>query len=137
MNVKGTKKLYIIKTCEQILSFNSIKHYIQFQYNCRGWGLGVGHYPPKISSDSPRSMLLALTNLRDLHYPISGLIQSSIPNFKPCRSCTPVSKHDESSYSIKCFWVVRYSKCTSSRGDLLKHTVYIQCIYHSIFHCSR
>ena len=40
MNVKGTKKLYIIKTCEQILYFNSIKHHIQFQYNCRGWGLG-------------------------------------------------------------------------------------------------
>ena len=62
MNFKGTKKLYIIKTCEQILYFNSIKHHIQFQYNCRGWGLGVGHYPPKISSDSPRSMLLALPN---------------------------------------------------------------------------
>ena len=38
MNFKGTKKLYIIKTCEQILYFNSIKHHIQFQYNCRGWG---------------------------------------------------------------------------------------------------
>ena len=62
MNFKGTKKLYIIKTCEQILYFNSIKHHIQFQYNCRGWGLGVGHYPPKISSDSPRSMLLASPN---------------------------------------------------------------------------
>ena len=46
MNVQGTKKLYIIKTCEQILSVNSIKHYIQFQYNCTGWGLGVGHFPP-------------------------------------------------------------------------------------------
>ena len=62
MNFKGTEKLYIIKTCEQILYFYSIKHHIQFQYNCRGWGLGVGHYPPKISSDSPRSMLLALPN---------------------------------------------------------------------------
>ena len=62
MNFKETEKLSIIKTCEQILYFNSKKHYIQFQYNRRGWGLGVGHYPPKISSDSPRSMLLALPN---------------------------------------------------------------------------
>ena len=62
MNFKGTEKLYIIKTCEQILYFNSIKHHIQFQYNCRGWGLGVGRYPPKISSDSARSMLLAMPN---------------------------------------------------------------------------
>ena len=62
MNFKGTEKLYTIKTCEQILYFNSKKHHIQFQYNRRGWGLRVGHYPPKISSDSPRSMLLALPN---------------------------------------------------------------------------
>ena len=62
MNFKGTKKLYIIKTWEQIFFFNPIKHHSQFQYNCRGWGLGVGHYPPKISSDSPQSMLLALPN---------------------------------------------------------------------------
>ena len=62
MNFKGTKKLYIIKTCEQILYFNSIKHHIQFQYNWGGWGLGVGLYPPKISSHSPRSTLLVLPN---------------------------------------------------------------------------
>ena len=62
MNFNGTKKLYFINTCEQILYFNSIKHHIQVQYNCRGWWLGVGHYPPKISSDSPHSMLLALPN---------------------------------------------------------------------------
>ena len=63
MNFKGANKLYIIKTCEQILYFNSIKHHIQFQYNCRGWGLRLGHYPPKISSYSPHSMLLAWPNL--------------------------------------------------------------------------
>ena len=129
MNFKGTKKLYIIKTCEQILYFNSIKHHIQFQYNCRGWGLGVGHYPQKSVQIHPTVCFLPcqiLTKLCDFHYPISGLIQSSIPNFKLCRSCTPVSKHDERG------WVVCYS-----RGDLLKHTVYIQCIYHSTFHCSR
>ena len=74
-----------------------------------------------------------LTKLCDFHYPISGLIQSSIPNFKPCRSYTPVSKLDESSHPRKCFWVVCYSKCTLITGDLLKHTVYIQCIYHSTY----
>ena len=58
----GTKQLYIIKSCEQILYFNPIKHHIQFQYNCRGWGLGVGHYPQKISSGWPCSMFLALPN---------------------------------------------------------------------------
>ena len=62
MNFKGTKKLYIIITCEQILYFNSITYHIQFQYNWGGWGLGVAFYPPKISSDSPHSMLLALPN---------------------------------------------------------------------------
>ena len=117
MNFKETKKLYIIKTCEQILYFNSIKHHIQFQYNCKGWGLGVGHYPPKIISDQHPTVCFLpchiLTKLCDFHYPISGLIQSSIPNFKPCWSCTPVSKHDESSYPRKYFWVVCYSKCTS------------------------
>ena len=76
----GTKQLYFIKSCEQILYFNSIKHHIQFQYNCRGWGLGVGHYPQQISSGWPWSIL---TNLCDFHYPISGLIQNSIANFKP------------------------------------------------------
>ena len=87
MNFKGTKKLYIIKTCEQILYFNSIKHHIQFQYNCRGWGLGVGHYPQKISSGWPCSICVLpcqiLTKLCDFPYPISCLIQNSIPNFKP------------------------------------------------------
>ena len=58
----GTKQLYIIKSCEQILYFNSIKHHIQFQYNCRGWGLGVGHYPQKISLGWSCSMFLALPN---------------------------------------------------------------------------
>ena len=38
MNFKGAKKLYIIKTCEQILYFNSIKHHIQFQYKGGDWG---------------------------------------------------------------------------------------------------
>ena len=83
----GTKQLYIIKSCEQILYFNSIKHNIQFQYNCRGWGLGVGHYPQKIISGWPCSICVLpcqiLTNLCDFPYPISGLIQNSIPNFKP------------------------------------------------------
>ena len=76
MNFMGTKQLYIIKSCGQILYFNPIKHHIQFQYNCRGWGLGVGHYPQKISSGWP-------CNLCDFHYPISSLTQNSIPNFKP------------------------------------------------------
>ena len=131
----GTKKLYIIKTCEHILYFNSIKHHIQFQYNCRGWGT----IPQKLVQIHPAVCFLPcqiLTKLCDFNYPISGLIQSSIPNFKPCRSCTPISKHDESSYPRKCFWVVCYSKCTSSRGDLLKHTVYIQwhtSLYISLF----
>ena len=63
MNFKGTKQLYIIKSCEQILYFNSIKHHIQFQYySDRGWELRVGHYPQKISSGWPCSMLLALPN---------------------------------------------------------------------------
>ena len=58
----GTKQLYIIKSCEQILYFNPIKHHIQFQYNCRGWGLGVGLYPQKISSGWPYIMFFALPN---------------------------------------------------------------------------
>ena len=43
----GTKQLYFIKSCEQILYFNSIKHHIQFPYNCRGWGWGSGTTPQK------------------------------------------------------------------------------------------
>ena len=93
MNFNGTKKLYFINTCEQILYFNSIKHHIQFQYNCRGWGLGVGPLSPKNQFRfNPQLCFLPcqiLAKLGDFHYLISGLIQSSIPNFKPCRSCTP------------------------------------------------
>ena len=64
MNFKGTKKLYNIKTCEQILYFNSIKHPSTFSFNttAEGGDWGWGHYPPKLSSDSPHSMLLALPN---------------------------------------------------------------------------
>ena len=65
MNFMGTKQLYIIKSCEQILYFNPIKHHIQFQYNCRGWGLvggGGAHYPQKLSSGWPCSMFPALPN---------------------------------------------------------------------------
>ena len=86
MNFKGTKKLYIIKTCEQISYFNSIKHHIQFQYNCRGWDWGSGTTPKKSVQVGPAVCFLPcqiLTNLCDFHYPISGLIQNSIPNFKP------------------------------------------------------
>ena len=86
MNFMGTKQLYIIKSCEQILYFNPIKHHIQFQYNCRGCGLGVGHYHQKSVQVGPAVCFLTcqiLTNLCDFHYPISGLIQNSIPNFKP------------------------------------------------------
>ena len=87
MNFMGTKQLYIIKSCEEILYFNPIKHHIQFQYNCRWCRLGVGHYPPKKSVQvGPAVCFLLcqiLTNLCDFHYPISGLIQNSIPNFKP------------------------------------------------------
>ena len=87
----GTKQLYIVKSCEQILYFNPIKHHIQFQYNCRGWGLvgggGGGGTTTKNSVQvDPAVCFLPcqiLTNLCDFHYPISGLIQNSIPNFKP------------------------------------------------------
>ena len=58
----GTKQLCIVKSCEQILGFNPKKHHIQFQYNCRGWGFGVGHYPKKISSGWPCNMFFALPN---------------------------------------------------------------------------
>ena len=134
MNFMGTKKFYIIKTCEQILYFNSLKHHIRFQYNCRGWGLGVGHYPSKISSDSPRSMLLALPNFdQTMWFSLSYFRPDPkfYPQFQTLQVLHSSSKHDESSYPRKYFWVVCYSKCTSSRGDLLKHTVYIQ--YHSTF----
>ena len=82
MNFMGTKQLYFIKSCEQILYFNCIKHLIQFQYNCRGWGTT----PKKSVQVSPAVCFLQrqiLNNLCDFHYPISGLIQNSIPNFKP------------------------------------------------------
>ena len=57
-----------------MLYFDSIKHHIQFQYNCRGWGLGVGHYPPKsvqIHPTVPVCFLSCqiLTKLCDFHYP--------------------------------------------------------------------
>ena len=64
--MKGTKKLYIIETCEQILYFNSIS--TTFSFNTTAvdgdWGWGTTSTPPqkKISSDSPRSMLFALPN---------------------------------------------------------------------------
>ena len=137
MNFKGTKKLYIIKTWEQILYFNSIKHKHSVSIQLRRVGIGGwGSTPQKSVQIHPAVCFLPcqiLTKLCDFHYPISGLIQSSIPNFKPCRSYTPVSKLDESSHPRKCFWVVCYSKCTLITGDLLKHTVYIQCIYHSTY----
>ena len=70
---------------EQILYFNPIKHHIHFQYNCRGWGLGVGHYLQKISSGWPYIMFLPcqiLTNLCDftILFRAWSKIQSSISN---------------------------------------------------------
>ena len=82
MNFMGTKQLYIIKSCEQILYFKPIKHHIQFQYNCRGWGTT----PKKSVLVGPTVCFMPCqiwSNLYDFQYPISGLIQNSIPNFKP------------------------------------------------------
>ena len=133
----GTKQLYLIKSCEQILYFNSIKHHIQFQYNCTGWGLGVGHYSQIISSGWPCGMFLALPNFDQ---PMLFLLSyfGPDPKFYPqfqTRSCTPLSKHDERSYLRKCFRVVCYSKCTSQRGSLKPYSLYTVCIsvYISLF----
>ena len=95
----------IIKSCEQILYFNSIKHHIKFQYNCTGWGLGVGHYSQIISSGWPCGMFLALPNFDQ---PMLFLLSyfGPDPKFYPqfqTRSCTPLSKHDEGSYLRKRF----------------------------------
>ena len=98
MNFKRTQKLYIIKTCGQMLYFNSTKHHIQFQYSCRGWGLGVGHYPPKISSDSPRSMLLALPNFDQTMW-------FSLSYFKPDPKFYPQFQTLQAlHYSFKTWW---------------------------------
>ena len=86
MNFMRTKQLYFIKSCEQILYFNSIKHHIQFQYNCRGWGFG-GRALAQTNQFRLALQYVSccqiLTNLCDFHYLFSGLIQNSIPNFKP------------------------------------------------------
>ena len=128
----------IIKSCEQILYFNSIKHYIKFQCNCTGWGLGVGHYSQIISSGWPCGMFLALPNFDQ---PILFLLSyfEPDPKFYPqfqTRSCTPLSKHDERSYLRKSFRLC-VTQSVLLRGDLLNHTGYIQCVYQSTFHCSR
>ena len=46
INIKGTKKLYIVKTCEQILYFNSISTTFSFNTTAEGgdWGWAL---PPK------------------------------------------------------------------------------------------
>ena len=114
-NIKGTKDFYIIKTCEQILYFNSISPTFSFNTTAEGGDWGWDTTPKKSVHIQPAISFLPcqiLTKLCDFHYPISRLIQSSIPNFKPCRSCPLLSKHDECSYPRKCFWVVCYSKCT-------------------------
>ena len=137
MNFKGTKKLYIIKTCEQILYFNSIKHHIQFQYNCIGWVLGLRHYPKKSVWVGPAVCFLPcqiLTKLCDFHYPISGLIQYSIPNFKPGLSLQSQNMIREATQENVFGLCVTQS--VLHKGHLLKHTVYIQCVYHSTFDCS-
>ena len=136
MNFKGTKKLYVVKTCEQILYFNSIKHHIQFQYNWGGWGLGVGLYPPKISSDSPRSVLLALPNFDQTMW-------FSLSHFRPDPKFYPQFQTLQVLHSsLKTWWEQLPKKmlfgCVLLKvyfltGDLLKHTVYIQCIYHSTY----
>ena len=94
--------------------FNFIKHHIQFQYNCRGWGLGVGHYPQQISSGWPCSMFLALPNFDQAMW-FSLSYFGPDPKFYPqfhTRSCTPLSKNDERSYLRKCnrnyFVVLRF-----------------------------
>ena len=120
-NIKGTKDFYIIKTCEQILYFNSISPTFSFNTTAEGGDWGWGTTLQKSFQIHPKECFLPcqiLTKLCDFHYPISGLIQSSIPNFKPCRSCTPVSKYDESSYSRKCFWVVCNSKPLLLNGGI-------------------
>ena len=110
MNFKGTKKLYIIKTCEKILYFNSIKHHIQFQYNCRGWRLGVGHYPQKISSGWPCSMFLALPNFDQpmwFSLPYFGPDPKFYPQFQT-RSSTLLSTGQQfyKLVSQSTFWLV-------------------------------
>ena len=44
----------------------------------------------------------SLTKLCDFPYPVSGLIQNSIPNFKPGLALH--SQNMQSSYPRKCFW---------------------------------
>ena len=62
-----------------MLYFNSAKHHIQFQYNCTNHQKSVQVSPACICFLPCQS----LTKLCDFPYPISGLIQNSIPNFKP------------------------------------------------------
>ena len=47
MNFKGTKKLCIIKTCEQILYFNSISTSFSFNTTAVGGDWGWGTIPQK------------------------------------------------------------------------------------------
>ena len=127
----------IIKRCEQILYFNSMKRHIQFQYNCRGWGLGVGHYPKKSFQVGPAVCFLPcqiLTKLCDFHYPFSGLFQNSIPNFKPGLALHSQNKMEAATQENA--FGLHVTQSVLLKEDLLKHTVYIQCIYHSTFHCS-
>ena len=133
MNFMGTKQLYIIKSCEQILYFNPIKHHIQFQYNCRGWRLGVGSTPKKSVQVGP-ALCFCLAKFWPTYVIFTILfrawskIQSSISN---------QALHS----TLKTWWEKLPKKMPSGcvtqsvllGGDLLKHTVYIQCIYHSMY----
>ena len=72
------KKMYNY-SCEQTLYFNSTKHHIPFQYNCTT--------PKNQFSLALHAVcffpLQSLTKLCDFPDPISGLIQNSVPIFKP------------------------------------------------------
>ena len=97
INFKGTKKLYIVKTCEQILYFNSISTTFSFNTTAEGGDWGWGTTPQKSVQIHPAVCFLPcqiLTKLCDFHYPFSVLIQSSIPSFKPCRSCTAATQEN-------------------------------------------
>ena len=142
MNFMGTKQLYIIKSCEQILYFNPIKHHIQFQYNCRGWGLvggGGGALPPKTQFRLALQYVSCLAKFWPTYVIFTILFRVWSKILSPISNLVLHSTR-------KTWWEKLPKKMLSGcvllqsvllRGDLLNHTVYIQCVYQSTFHCSR
>ena len=118
---------------------NSINH---LQINTTTWGLGIPGW-----GTTPKEFKLALQyashlakfwpNSRcDYPYPLSDLIENSIPSFK--QGLAIHSWQDESSYPRKCL-ILGCRLCVTQtvllKGVFLKHTLYIQCIslYISLF----